>query len=190
MSFHIQAAKTALVVIDLQKGIVAHKGAPHDSGTVVANASRMAEAFRSNGAFIVLVRVAFTDGKEALRPITDQPPAPAAARPADWADIVEEMHPSPSDHVITKRQWGAFFGTDLDLQLRRRGIDTIVLCGISTNIGVEMTAREAFQHHYQQIFAVDAMTAMSAEEHDHTAKYIFPRIGRIRTTDEIVNALE
>ncbi|CAG7632404.1 Isochorismatase family protein YecD [Paenibacillus solanacearum] len=190
MPLQIQAAKTALVVIDLQKGITAHKGAPHDSRTVVANASRLADAFRSRGGYVVLVRVAFTDGKDALRPITDQPPASAAARPSDWADIVEEMHLSPSDHIVTKRQWGAFFGTDLDLQLRRRGIETIVLCGISTNIGVEMTAREAFQHHYQQIFAVDAMTAMSAEEHEHTAKYIFPRIGRVRTTDEIVNAMD
>lgn len=190
MSFHIQADKTALVVIDLQKGIVGLKGAPHDSDTVVANAARLAEAFRNKGAFVVLVRVAFTDGKDALRPITDQPSTPPVARSADWADLMEEVHQSPSDHVVTKRQWGAFYGTDLDLQLRRRGIETIVLCGISTNIGVETTAREAFQHHYHQLFAIDAMTAMSAEEHEHTAKYIFPRIGRVRTTDEIVRALE
>lgn len=189
MSLHLQAEKTALVIIDLQKGIVGLNGAPYDSATVVANAARLADAFRAKGAFVVLVRVAYKDGKDMLKPVTDLPPAAPASRPADWAEIVEEMRLSPSDHVITKRQWGAFFGTDLDLQLRRRGIDTIVLCGIATNIGVETTAREAFQHHYQQIFAADAMTALSAEEHQHTIRYIFPRIGRVRATDEIVRAL-
>jgi nicotinamidase-related amidase len=72
-----------------------------------------------------------------------------------WAEFVPELEVSTDDYVVTKRQWGAFFGTDLDLQLRRRGIDTIVLGGISTNIGVESTAREAFQYSYQQIFITE-----------------------------------
>jgi nicotinamidase-related amidase len=91
--------------------------------------------------------------------------------------------------VIVKRQWGAFYGTELDLQLRRRKIETIVLCGISTNIGVETTPRDAYQRGYNQIFAMDAMAAASKEEHEASMKYIFPRIRLLRTTNDIVNAL-
>ena len=89
----------------------------------------------------------------------------------------------------TKRQWGAFYGTELDLQLRRRGIDTIVLCGVSTNIGVETTAREAYQRGYNQVFVKDGMAANSKDEHETTIKFIFPRIGLLRTTDEVLNLI-
>ena len=85
-------------------------------------------------------------------------------RPADWAEIVPELGPEPGDLVITKRQWGAFYGTELDLQLRRRGIDTILLTGIATNIGVESTARDAYERGYRQVFVEDAMAAMGPDE--------------------------
>ncbi|KZL89103.1 isochorismatase family protein YecD [Clostridium magnum DSM 2767] len=77
----------------------------------------------------------------------------------------------------------------IDLQLRRRGIDTIVLCGVSTGIGVDTTAREAFQQGYNQIFVEDAMAAITKEEHDYVCKYIFPRIGKIRTTENIESSI-
>jgi nicotinamidase-related amidase len=109
--------------------------------------------------------------------------------PPDWADLVPEVGPQPGDFVITKHQWGAFYGTDLDLQFRRRGITTLVLCGIATDIGVESTARFAFEYGYQQIFAEDAMAALSAEEHLHTVTKIFPRIGRVRQTAEVLAEL-
>ena len=106
--------------------------------------------------------------------------------PASWAEIVPELGPKPGDFVVTKHQWGAFYGTELDLELRRRGITTIVLCGISTNIGVESTARFAYEYGYNQIFVEDAMSAMSTEEHQSTVSKIFPRIGLVRKTEEIV----
>ncbi|MGA2664710.1 MAG: isochorismatase family protein, partial [Nitrososphaerales archaeon] len=93
------------------------------------------------------------------------------------------------DIVIGKKQWGAFYGTELDLQLRRRKIDTIVLCGIATNVGVESTARFAYEYGYQQVFASDAMAAMSAEAHAGALKYTFARIGRVRTTAQVLDAL-
>jgi nicotinamidase-related amidase len=92
--------------------------------------------------------------------------------------------------IITKRQWGAFYGTELDLQLRRRGVDTIVLCGISTSIGVESTARDAYERGYNQIFVEDAMAARDVEEHRHTVRSLFPRIGRVRTTEEVLAAIK
>ncbi len=186
----IDKQKTALVIIDLQKGIVGIPTAPHASGSVVANATKLAQAFRKNTMPVVLVRVTpSADGKDALKPISDAPPM-STSRPPDWAEIVPELGPEPGDIVITKRQWGAFHGTELDLQLRRRGIDTIVLCGISTNFGVESTARFAFEYGYQQIFVEDASAARSAEEHEHTIKKIFTRLGRVRSTAEVLQLLE
>ncbi|TYA10069.1 hydrolase [Paenibacillus faecis] len=187
----IEIGKTALVVIDLQQGI-ANSGrqvAPYTSGQVIQNAGRLANAFAEKGGFVVLVRVSSSpDGKDSLKPQTDQQLV-IGQYPEGWDRILPELAGVKNAHVVTKRQWGAFYGTDLDLQMRRRGIDTIVLCGISTSIGVDTTAREAFQHGYQQIFAEDAMTASTREEHDYVCKHIFPRIGKIRTTDEIVSAL-
>jgi nicotinamidase-related amidase len=158
---------------------------------VVKNAGRLADAVRSYGAFVVLVHVAASaDAKDMLKPALDPGvPTFSGARPPDWAEIVPELAGRHSDHVVTKKQWGAFYGTDLDLQLRRRQVQTIILCGIATNFEVESTARDAFEHGYQQIFVEDAMAARSAIEHENTVKHIFPRIGRVRSTDEVIAAL-
>lgn len=191
MSFDLDLVRTALVIMDLQKGVTHLQVAPNDTQAVVRNAKKLADAFRSGGGFVVPVRVALTDARDGLHPVTGRPvSASMQARPADGSDFIEELNVSPTDYQVIKCQWGAFFGTDLDLQLRRRGIDIIVLCGIATNIGVETTAREAYQHGYRQIFAVDAMTALSKEEHEHTLRYMFPRIGRLRTTEEILGSLQ
>lgn len=144
----IDKSKTALVVIDLQKGITGMPTEPHTASAVVANAAKLAQAFRKNGMPVFLVRVTpSADMKDGLKHVTDRAPM-NFPRSADWAEIVPELGPEPGDFVITKRQWGAFYGTELDLQLRRRGIDTIILCGIATNIGVESTARFAFEYGY------------------------------------------
>jgi nicotinamidase-related amidase len=190
-SLSLDSATTALVVIDLQKGIVARSTEPHASAVVVANAARIADAQRAWGGFVVLVRVSYSpDFRDALRPVSDDPGwARSGAPPADFADLVPEMGPRAGDHVVTKRQWGAFYGTDLDLQLRRRGVTTIVLCGISTCFGVESTARGAFERGYQQVFVEDAMSATSTAEHVHTLTRIFPRLGRVRRTADILAAL-
>lgn len=183
--------KTAFVSIDLQKGIAGRELAPNKSEDTIKNAARLAEAFRAKGSLVVLVNVTSKDGKDSLNVIADQAGWRNQGQlPRDWAELVPELNKRESDLLITKRQWGAFYGTELDLQLRRRKIDTIVLCGISTNIGVETTAREAYQHGYNTIIAIDACSAMSEEEHEHTKKFIFPRIARVRTTEEILNALK
>ncbi|GMA98189.1 hydrolase [Pelosinus sp. IPA-1] len=184
----MKAEKTALIVIDLQKGIVNREVSPYTAAQVVQNASRLMNAFTEKGAFVVLVRVSFVDGKDMLKPKIDSPINPVQL-PEGWDSFVPELGNMEKAHLITKRQWGAFYGTDLDLQLRRRGIDTIVLCGVSTGIGVDTTAREAYQHGYHQIFVEDAMTASTKEEHDYVCKYIFPRIGKIRTSEEVALSL-
>ena len=192
MELELEPARTALVVIDLQRGIVAMPTAPRSSAEVVTRAVQLAAALRAAGGIVVLVHVTPSpDGKDGLRPVTDAP-AQAGGRslPPDWAEFVPELEPQAGDIIITKRQWGAFYGTELDLQLRRRGIDTIVLCGISTSIGVESTARDAFERGYNQIFVEDAMAAREAAEHAHTVATLFPRIGRVRSTEEVLAALK
>jgi nicotinamidase-related amidase len=146
----IAPASTALVVIDLQKGVLGMATEPRPPAVVLANTVRIADALRAKGGLVVWVRVASApDGKDMLKPLLDAPP-PAFARAAGWSDLGPELGVQPQDHVLTKKQWGAFYGTDLDLQLRRRGIGTIVLAGIATCMGVESTARAAFEHGYQQ----------------------------------------
>jgi len=181
--------RTALVVIDLQAGIVGMEAAPHPSAMVIAHAAALADRFREVGALVVLVQVGPSpDGRDVLAPTTDGTPT-RTHPPEGWDVIVPAVGPKPGDHVLRKRQWGAFYGTDLDLQLRRRGIHTIVLCGISTNYGVESTARDAYERGYDQIFVEDACSARSAEDHVFAMTRIFPRIGRVRSTQQVLESL-
>ncbi len=180
---------TALVVIDLQKGIVARDTVPHSSRDVVARAARLAERFREAKATVALVHVAYSAaGRDRLAQKVDAAPWGGPPGPG-FSDLVPEMGPKPGDVVVTKRNWGAFYGTDLDLQLRRRGARTIILTGIATNFGVESTARDAFERSYELVFAEDAMAAMAAEAHAFAITTIFPRLGRVRKTDEVLKAL-
>lgn len=182
---------TALVLIDLQHGIVSMNVAPQSSTDVVSRAAQLAKAFRAAQAPVVLVTVGTSaDGKDGLAPALDTPPPAAAAKPENWSHVVAELDAQASDIRIMKRQWGAFYGTELELQLRRRGIRTIVLAGISTNVGVESTARDAFERGFDQVFVTDAMASPSADAHANTLKVTFPRIGRSRTTAEVLDALK
>jgi len=187
--FRLESRSTALVLIDLQAGIAALPVQPYSAADVLANARTLADRFRALDALVVLVKVAFPGAPGGLRPITDAGQAPPAAEPAGWTDLCPEIGAQESDVVITKRQWGAFYGTELDLQLRRRGIETIVLGGIATHVGVESTARAAFEHGYQQIFVEDAMSDLHADTHESTFRYVFPRVGRIRSTEQVIAAL-
>jgi nicotinamidase-related amidase len=183
--------RTALVLIDLQQGIVGRSLAPRSGSDVIQNAARLADRFRVLGATVVLVRVAFhPDFKDRLNVPSDLPmPVNASALPLNWAEIVPEIGPRPGDIVVTKRQWGAFHGTELDLQLRRRDVRTIVLGGISTNIGVESTARSAYEHGYAQVFVEDAMASHDAEAHNFAIKNIFPRVGQVRSAEVVLSSL-
>lgn len=177
---------TALVLIDLQKGIIGRALAPHSGPDIVKAGGELAGRFRAAGAPVVLVNVAFSpDFKDALRQPVDQPnPTPPGGFPPEFSELVEGLK-QPGDLCITKRQWGAFYGTELDLQLRRRGIQTIVLGGVATNIGVESTARDAWERGYALVFVEDATTGMSAEMHAFAFKYIMPRLGRTVKAKEI-----
>lgn len=179
--------KTALVVIDLQKWI-GLEYAPYSAETVIAHSAKLAHLFRTKEAFVALVHVSSKDFKDLPSPKLDTV-TPKLNLKEGWDEFVPELGVAETDHIISKKQWGAFHGTDLDLQLRRRNIDTIVLCGIASGIGVDTTAREAYQHGYHLIFAIDAMTGFTKSEHEHVKNVIFPRMGRIRTTEEILTVI-
>ncbi len=181
--------RSALVVIDIQKGILT-QSTVHDSRIIIDNVATLAKSFREKRLPVVLVRVGWSpDFGDTLKARVELP-RPTGAVAADFMEYVDALDADPArDILIFKRQWGAFYGTDLDLQLRRRGVTNIVLCGISTSIGVESTARDAFERGYNLTFAADAMSDRSAEAHDRALQIIFPRIGEIGTTADILAKL-
>ncbi|OJT41807.1 hydrolase [Serratia plymuthica] len=187
----LDAQTTALVLIDLQNGILPYAGGPHSAESVVAHGAQLAARFRSLGAPVILVRVGWSDTfADALKQPVDRPtPSPAGGLPANWWEFPESLAVSDGDILVTKRQWGAFYGTELDLQLRRRGIKTLVLGGIATNIGVESTARAGWEHGYELVIAEDLCSAQNTEMHRFAFDNIFPRLARVRSTGEILAAL-
>ncbi|MGW3100122.1 hydrolase [Streptomyces sp. NPDC001102] len=181
--------RTALVVIDLQTGIVGAPTQPYTGAEVVTRSARLADAFRAHGLPVVLVRVSFAaDGADAV-PGRTETPRPGGALPEGWDRIVGELSGHDGDITVTKHNWGAFHGTDLDVQLRRRGVTQVVLTGIATSIGVESTARAAYEHGYHVTLATDAMSDRSAEAHANSVERIFPRLGETGTTAEILELL-
>ena len=184
----LDKSTTALVVIDLQKGIAGRPTQPYTAEDVVKNAANLVQAFRKNKMPVFLVHVVHAP-ETMLKGESDTSFDRSAVLPPDWSEFVPEIAPVPSDVVIAKKQWGAFYGTELELQLRRRGMETIVLCGISTEYGVESTARFAYELGFRQVFAEDAMTSGSADAHHAAVNFIFKRMGRVRTTREIITAI-
>lgn len=174
--------KTALIVIDLQNGIVGLPTA-RPAGEVIERAATLAAAFRNRNLPVVLVNV---DGGAPGR--TEQPRR--GERPAGWAELVPELHRQPSDLLVTKRTWGAFIHTNLDATLRELGVSQVVVAGIATSAGVESTARQAYELGYNVTLAVDAMTDMNGDAHANSVARIFPRIGETGTTDEIIALLD
>jgi nicotinamidase-related amidase len=181
---------TALVLIDLQRGIVSRTTEPHASSDVVARAAKLAAAFRQKQATVVLVNVMYAadDGDRVKTPV-DQLPPMSLPLPDDFAELAPELDATAGDILITKHQWGAFYGTELDLQLRRRGVKTIVIGGISTNFGVESTARDAFERNYALVFAEDACASFNAAAHQFAYATIFPRLGVVGSSTEIIAAM-
>jgi nicotinamidase-related amidase len=188
-ALQLDPATTALVLIDLQQGILPYAKAPYDAAAVLAHATPLATAFRAAGSPVVRVKVGFSaDGGDVLKANVDAP-NPGGAPPADWLDDAPGLPSQPGDLHILKRQWGAFHGTELDLQLRRRGIRTIVLAGIATSIGVESTARFAWELGYDIVFAEDATSGPDGAMHANSFEKVFPRLGRVRTTADVLAAL-
>lgn len=174
--------QTAVIVVDLQRGIVARPAA-HPVAGIVANAAALAAAFRAHRLPVVLVNV---DGVPAGR---TEVPSNVAGLPAGWTDLVPDLDVQAGDHRVTKRNWGAFTATDLDDFLRGHGVTQVVVAGIATSIGVESTARHARELGYNVTLAVDAMTDSDPDAHANSVGRIFPRLGETGSTTEILALL-
>ena len=188
MALALDSKTTALVLIDLQHGILGMPLQPHSADAVVKTSGGMAEAFRERHTKVVYVRVDLNN----LLPLTvdrshrdpSAPPFPAIA-----SELVPAAGFQESDLLITKRHWSAFGQTELEDTLKKLGVTTIVLGGVATNFGVESTARHAVAAGFQVVIAEDACTTLEAEAHTFAVEKIFPMIGRVSTSQEIIDAL-
>jgi nicotinamidase-related amidase len=185
-TLNLDPKKTALVLIDLQNGIVGRDTRPYAAGEVIERSRRLAEAFRAQAAPVVYVRVLMSD---LLALPSDEAMYLPKDIPASASEIAESAGMQSGDLLITKRHWGAFAQTDLEQQLRSRGIGTIVLAGIATNMGVESTLRQGTGLGFSFVTVEDACSTFSPEMQDFAFKAIFPRLSHVRTTQQVLEAL-
>ena len=175
--------KTALILVDLQNGIVSLPLA-HPVAEVLANARLLADGFRSRNLPVVLVNVA------GGAPGRVEQSRSLAGRPPEWFELVPGLGRHPNDHAVTKRTWGAFTGTELADHLAALGVTQVVIAGISTSIGVESTARQAQELGFNVAIAFDATTDMNLDAYTNSLTRIFPRLGETDTTERILEFLE
>jgi nicotinamidase-related amidase len=173
--------RAALVVIDLQKGVLGMSLA-HPAGGIVERSAALARAFRARGLPVAWVTVSGrAPGRTALNR--------TFGRPAGWDELAGELDAQPEDFRVTKLQVGAFYGTSLELVLRRAGVTQVFLAGIATSSGVEATARAAYDHGYNVVTVSDAMTDGDPEAHRHAIEKQFPKIAEVATTEEVIALL-
>jgi nicotinamidase-related amidase len=185
----IDIGRTALVQIDLQNFNVKRELAPHPAERVVGNCVLLASEMRDRGGMVIFVRVQL----DALLSLPADNPMVKPGTPApkpEASHMAPEAQVQAQDHVVTKHQWGAFYATELDQLLRRRGIKTLIMAGIATNYGVESTARAAFDRGYELIFAEDAMSTANAEAHKFCCENVFRNMGRVRSTRALIDAFQ
>ena len=173
---------TALIIVDLQKGIISLP-VVHPIGDIIERARALADAFRARGLPVVLVNVA------GGAPGRTEQPRQTGPRPEGWTDLIPELNQQPGDIVVTKRTWGAFASTDLETRLRGLGVTQVVIAGVATGTGVEATARQAYEHGFNVTLAIDAMTDMRPEAHIYSIANVFPRLGETGTTQNIIELL-
>jgi nicotinamidase-related amidase len=175
--------QTALIVVDLQKGIVGTALA-HPIEDVIERSRALLAAFRQRDLPVVLVNVAgVAPGR------TERPPR-MTSRPPGWTDFIPELDQQPGDIVVTKRTWGAFASTHLESVLRARGVTHVVVAGVATGTGVESTARQAYEQGFNVTLPIDAMTDSRPEAHEYSIKHVFPRLGETGTAQEIIDLLD
>ena len=196
----LDPACTCLLLFDLLEGHVNRDAAARERyRPVIANAAALLAAARQAGAMVAYanadhrpddVRRRLRDTDNRLRPVTAESDRPAIVRCTPQANIVAELAPRASDYIVPKHRWSAFHGTFLDTALRARGVDTVILCGGSTDVGIASSAFAGRDMGYNLVIASDACTSPEADNHDQFMKRVFPRMARVRRTAEILAMLE
>src|SRR4051812_37501426 len=189
----LDVATTALVLIDFQRGVVDNvygaSFAPRAAAEAVANARRVALALRERGGLVVLVRGTMgLSGPPTLAPMADIMYPDMGKVPEHFAEVVPELADF-TENLVTKAHWGSFYGTDLEAHLHRRGIRTLLLGGVATNLGVESAARDAYDRGFTQIIIEDAMTAFDGQAHHDSIERVMRLLGRVRSTEQVLAAL-
>ena len=195
----------ALIVIDMQNDFCARGGMVDRGGRDVTPAMEMAarlptliESARAAGVLVVLVRSLYsTDSNTYLSDVWLEQAArkqgggytrmPVCGDGLWGGEPYGEIRPQPGDIVLTKHRYNAFYQTELDLILRSRGIRTIVVTGVSTNVCVESTARDGFMRDYYVVLVSDGTAAYSREEHEMTLRNIDRFFGEITTIPTLCN---
>jgi nicotinamidase-related amidase len=184
MPLTILDPNTALIVIDLQKGIV-NGNFIHPIGEIIDRTRELIDAFHAKNLPVALVNVA---GRAPGR--TEQGPRSNLTFAGGWTDLLPQLDQQSSDIVVTKRSWGAFATTDIERQLKERGVTQVVMTGVATSVGVEATARQAYEQGFNVTLALDAMTDMREEAHAYSIRNVFPRLGETGSTEEIISLLD
>jgi len=202
VSERLDAARTALLLFDLLKGHVdKDEAARARFAPVVANAAALLAAVRAAGAVVVYANAdhradrttsarTLRDTDNRLRPLRPgEPDLPLLTGGTEETRVVEELAPRPEDVVVPKQRWSAFHGTYLDLALRTKRVDTIILAGGSTDVGIASTAFAARDFDYNLVIAADACTSPEQDNHEQLMRRIFPRMARVRSTQQVLAML-
>lgn len=109
----------------------------------------------------------------------------------DWSsEVIPELDPQPEDYIVAKHRWNAFYQTHLELSLRTAGVDTIILCGGATDVGIVATAYAARDMDFNVIIASDACRSGNQDSHEHLMNRMFPFMARVRTADQVVRMIK
>lgn len=180
--------RTALLVMDYQNGVVSQIP---DSGALLDRAAAAIAAVRSAGGHVGYVRVGFEPADYAAFAPTSRMGAmvSAAGRVFDADSPATAIHdrvaPRTGDIVVRKTRVGAFSTTDLDAQLRERGVDTLILAGISTSGVTLSTVRDASDRDYRLLVLADGCADRDPEVHDLLVRKVFPRQAQVVTLGEL-----
>jgi ureidoacrylate peracid hydrolase len=203
---HFDSKKTALLFFDILNGYVAQPepGKPRVLKPWLQNAVKLGKAGRAAGLPIFFAKgnhrpdnattaLLLTDTNNSLRPWPNgevTKPKMHVIAGDKSSDVLADLEPSADDYYVVKYRWSAFFQTYLDLALRTRGVDTIIVSGGSTDVGVTSTLYSARDLDYHAIVVSDACgTSHDQRAHDMLMELVFPRMSRVRTTEQVLDML-
>ncbi|MGH3341767.1 MAG: cysteine hydrolase [Carbonactinosporaceae bacterium] len=195
MDESLEPSRTALVVFDMLECYRPRI----EAAAALDPIRRLIAACREHGVAICYARADHrSDGADANRTLTDtdeafQPWGPEGqafrfAHPPETMAVISEFAPQPGDYDIPKHRWNAFFQTNLDLSLRSRGVDTVLLVGGSTHVGIASTVFAARDMDYQVVVVRDGLTGHEPQR-SFFADHVFPRVCRVRTVEGVAAML-